>query len=222
MTTCRYRQWVPPQFILKITNDDSMHTIKPFRDIAANVGLNYKCMAGGSIVDGFNNDGWLDILVCGYEFTEPLSYYAGAEATQTPLNNAGKVFLFRNKHDGTFEDVSAKTGLNKIAFAMGSNFGDVDNDGYLDFYLSTGNPQLKSAVPNKLFKNVNGTSFLDATTSTRVGNLQKGNGFSFADPDNDGNEDIYIKMGGAYADDAYENSPYLNPLKIKIIGLLVP
>ena len=81
----------------------------------------------------------------------------------------------------------------------------------LDFYLGTGNPQLKSAVPNKLFKNINGKSFLDVTTSARVGNLQKGHGVSFADLDNDGNEDIYIKMGGAYTGDAYENSLYLNP-----------
>jgi len=158
----------------------------------------------------YDNDGWLDILVCGYEFTQSLSYYAGAEAIQLPVGNAGKVILFRNKHDGTFEDVSAKVGLNKIAFAMGSNFGDIDNDGYLDFYLGTGNPQLKSVVPNKLFKNINGKSFLDVTTSARVGNLQKGHAVSFADLDNDGNEDIYIKMGGAYTADAYENSLYLN------------
>ncbi len=159
----------------------------------------------------YDNDGWLDILVCGYEFTQSLSYYAGAEASQVPVGNAGKVILYRNKHDGTFEDVSEKVRLNKIAFAMGANFGDIDNDGYLDFYLGTGNPQLKSAVPNKLFKNINGTNFLDVTTSARVGNLQKGHAVSFADLNNDGNEDIYIKMGGAYTADAYESSFYLNP-----------
>ncbi len=159
----------------------------------------------------YDNDGWLDILVCGYEFTQSLSYYAGAEAVHLPIGNAGKAFLFRNKHDGTFEEVTDKAGLSKVAFTMGSNFGDIDNDGYLDFYLGTGNPQLKSAVPNKLFKNINGKSFLDVTTSARVGNLQKGHAVSIADLDNDGNEDIYIKMGGAYTADAYENSFYLNP-----------
>jgi hypothetical protein len=66
-------------------------------------------------------------------------------------------------------------------------------------------------VPNKLFKNMNGESFLDVTSSARTGNLQKGHGVSFADFNNDGNEDIYIKMGGAYTGDAYENSFYLNP-----------
>jgi hypothetical protein len=94
---------------------------------------------------------------------------------------------------------------------MGANFGDIDNDGYLDFYLGTGNPQLKSAVPNKLFKNIGGDHFLDVTTAARVGNIQKGHGVSFADLDNDGNEDIYIKMGGAYTGDAFENALYLNP-----------
>jgi len=159
----------------------------------------------------YDNDGWLDILVCGYEFNKSLAYYAAAEATDVPLGNTGKVFLFRNKHDGTFEEVTAKVGLNRVAFAMGSNFGDIDNDGYLDFFLGTGNPQLRSAVPNKLFKNIGGVRFLDVTTSARVGNLQKGHGVAFADLDNDGNEDIYIKMGGAYTADAFESSFYLNP-----------
>ncbi len=159
----------------------------------------------------YDNDGWLDIMVCGYEFNESLAFYAAAEASHAAVNNAGKVILFRNNHDGTFKNVSSEVGLNKIAFAMGANFGDIDNDGFLDFYLGTGNPQLTSALPNKLFKNIGGVHFLDVTTSARVGNIQKGHAVSFADMDNDGSEDIYIKMGGAYSGDAYENSLYLNP-----------
>jgi hypothetical protein len=183
-----------------------------FADVSEKAGLsNNRVRTFPTWFWDYDNDGWLDILVCGYEFTQSLSYYAAAEAMQAPVGNAGKVFLFRNKHDGTFEDVSAKVGLDKIAFAMGANFGDIDNDGFLDFYLGTGNPQLKSAVPNKMFKNINGTHFLDVTSSARAGNLQKGHAVSFADLDNDGNEDIYIKMGGAYTGDAYENSFYLNP-----------
>jgi hypothetical protein len=183
-----------------------------FRDVSEQAGLAHnQTRTFPTWFWDYDNDGWLDILVCGYEFTQSLSYYAAAEAIQSPIGNAGKVFLFRNKHDGTFEEVSAKAGLNSTAFAMGANFGDIDNDGYLDFYLGTGNPQLKSAVPNKLFKNMGGDHFLDVTTSARVGNIQKGHGVSFADLDNDGNEDIYIKMGGAYTGDAFENSLYLNP-----------
>ena len=108
----------------------------------------------------YDNDGWLDILVCGYEFDGSLAWYSAAEALDIPVDNSGKVFLFRNNHDGTFEDVSEKAGLNKIAFAMGSNFGDIDNDGYLDMYLGTGNPLYQSLVPNKMFKNIEAAGLL--------------------------------------------------------------
>ena len=183
-----------------------------FKDVSKEAGLsNNLSRSFPTWFWDYDNDGWLDILVCGYEFTGSLASYAAAEAIGAPVGNEGKVFLFRNNHDGTFTDVSRKVGLNKITFAMGSNFGDIDNDGYLDFYLGTGNPSFKSAIPNKLFKNIDGKSFLDVTTSARVGNIQKGHGVAFADLDNDGNEDIYIKMGGAYVGDAYENSLYLNP-----------
>ena len=195
-----------------LKNESSKHGSVKFKDVTPSAGLNVGITRTfPTWFWDYDNDGWLDILVCGYEFSEPLAYYAAAEAIQAPIGNAGKIFLFRNKHDGTFENVSAKVGLNKIAFAMGANFGDIDNDGYLDFYLGTGNPKFKSLIPNKLFRNINGSHFMDVTTSARVGNLQKGHGISFADMDNDGDEDIYIEMGGAYKGDAYENSFYLNP-----------
>jgi tetratricopeptide (TPR) repeat protein len=195
-----------------LKNESVKNGAVKFADVTQEVGLNAGLVRTfPTWFWDYDNDGWLDILVCSYEFSEPLAYYAAAEAIHAPLGNAGKIFLFRNNHDGTFEDVSAKAGLNKIAFAMGANFGDIDNDGYLDFYLGTGNPKFKSLIPNKLFKNMNGAGFLDVTTSARVGNLQKGHGISFVDLDNDGDEDIYIEMGGAYTGDAYENSFYLNP-----------
>ena len=101
--------------------------------------------------------------------------------------------------------------MKTTVFAMGSNFGDVNNDGWLDMYLATGNPSYRSLVPNKLFVNVEGKKFADATNSSRTGNLQKGHGMSFADLDNDGDQDIHADMGGAYRGDAYPNSLYINP-----------
>jgi hypothetical protein len=158
----------------------------------------------------YDNDGWLDILVCEYEFTNSLAWYAAAEALGSTKDISGRVLLFRNKHDGSFEEVTEKVGLNKVAFAMGANFGDIDNDGYPDIFLGTGNPQYESLVPNKMFLNVGGKNFVDVTTVARVGNLQKGHGVSFADLDDDGDEDIFIKMGGAFTGDAYQNSLFLN------------
>lgn len=159
----------------------------------------------------YDNDGWLDILVCEYQFNNSLAWYAAAEALGSTKNISGRIFLFRNKHDGTFEDVTEKVGLNKVAFAMGSNFGDIDNDGYPDIFLGTGNPQYESLVPDKMFQNIKGEKFLDVTSAARVGSLQKGHGVCFADLDDDGDEDIFIKMGGAYIGDAYQNSLFLNP-----------
>ncbi len=159
----------------------------------------------------YDNDGWLDILVCGYEFNRSLASYTALESMHLPVEQSGKVFLFHNLQNGRFEDVSATAGTDRIAFAMGSNFGDIDNDGWLDFYLGTGNPQYQSLVPNKFFRNLGGKGFADLTSSARLGNLQKGHGVAFCDLDNDGDQDIYIKMGGAYKGDAYQASLYLNP-----------
>ncbi|RYF95670.1 MAG: CRTAC1 family protein, partial [Chitinophagaceae bacterium] len=159
----------------------------------------------------YDNDGWLDILTCGYEFGKSLAWHAAQEVLKLSTEKSGEVFLFRNNHDGTFEEVSEKAGFDKIVFAMGGNFGDIDNDGFLDIFLGSGNPLYQSLVPNKMYLNMKGASFADVTTSARVGNLQKGHAVSFADLDNDGDEDIHIDMGGAFNGDAYESALFLNP-----------
>ncbi len=159
----------------------------------------------------YDNDGWPDIFVCGYDYQGSLAKVAAAEALRVPSGNASRMYLYRNNHDGTFTDVSKEVGLDHPVFAMGANFGDIDNDGWLDMYLGTGNPDYRSLIPNRLFKNVDGRKFVDVTSSARVGNLQKGHGVAFADINNDGNQDIFIETGGAFAGDTYFNSLYVNP-----------
>lgn len=159
----------------------------------------------------YDNDGWQDILVCDYQFEHALSYYSAAEALGKPVPRAGNVFLYRNDHNGTFTDVTKKTGLDKVVYSMGANFGDMDNDGYLDMYFGTGNPDFKSLVPNKFFKNIDGQRFEDITTASRMGNLQKGHGVAFADLRNVGKQDVFAQTGGAYIGDSYTSSLYMNP-----------
>ncbi|HYB54423.1 MAG TPA: hypothetical protein VEG84_11210, partial [Thermoanaerobaculia bacterium] len=58
--------------------------------------------------------------------------------------------------DGTFRDVSVEMGLTDPLLPMGSNFGDLDNAGYLDIYLGTGLPSFESLMPNRMYRNVGG------------------------------------------------------------------
>jgi tetratricopeptide (TPR) repeat protein len=183
-----------------------------FEDVTVNSGIaSNKRSTFTSWFYDYNNDGWPDILVCDYTFDKSLGTYSAAEALGKPIPKAGNVFLYRNNHDGTFTDVTNETGLNKVVFSMGANFGDIDNDGYPDMYFGTGNPDFKSLVPNKLFKNIDGKRFADVTTSSRTGNLQKGHGVAFGDLRNTGIQDIFIEMGGAYKGDSYTSSLYVNP-----------
>ncbi len=108
--------------------------------------------------------------------------------------------------------------------AMGTNFGDFDNDGWLDFYLGTGDPNLATLVPNRMFKNVAGARFAEITASSRTGHLQKGHAVSCADWDNDGDVDLFVQTGGALNGDQYHNVLFQNPgqgnnwLKLKLTG----
>lgn len=160
----------------------------------------------------YDNDGWPDIFLCGYQFKGGIAANSAYEALGlSKAADRSKMYLYHNNHDGTFTEVTDSVGLDHQVFAMGANFGDIDNDGYPDMYLGTGNPDFASLVPNRMFRNIGGKGFVEVTSSARVGNLQKGHGVSFADLDNDGNQDIFTVIGGAYRADGYYNALYMNP-----------
>lgn len=157
----------------------------------------------------YNNDGWPDIFVCGYHIHDAgdiLADYLGMGPPQ-----AARPRLYRNNHDGTFTDVTKQVGLWKILEAMGANYGDLDNDGWLDFYVGTGDPILGTMIPNRMFRNDRGIRFQDVTTSGGFGQLQKGHGIAFGDLNNDGAEDVYSVVGGMLAGDRYFNQLFANP-----------
>src|ERR1044072_9238572 len=99
--------------------------------------------------------------------------------------------LYRNTGNGGFADVTKEAGLDRSVAAMGANFGDLDNDGFLDFYLGTGGTTYTALMPNLLFHNQGENSFVEINLSSGTGHLQKGHGVSFAYLDNDGDEDIF-------------------------------
>ena len=94
---------------------------------------------------------------------------------------------------------------------MGSNFGDLDNDGYQDCYIGTGDPYMATLVPNRRFRNADGNFFQDVTTSGGFGHLQKGHGVAFGDIDHDGDQDVFSVIGGAFTGDVYQNVLFANP-----------
>jgi ASPIC and UnbV/FG-GAP-like repeat len=171
----------------------------------------------------YNNDGWPDIFVSGYSATLPnlVREYIG----QKDEAKGEKPRLYRNNKDGTFTDVSHEVGLDKLLLTMGANFGDLDNDGYLDFYAGTGQPNLAVLIPNRMFRNNEGKTFQDVTTSGGFGHLQKGHAVAFGDVDNSGNQDIIEVMGGVYPSDKFWTSFYKNPghgnhwLKLNLVGV---
>jgi hypothetical protein len=199
------------KFLLK--NKGVRSKIPQFEDVTHAAGLDHELtFTFPTWFWDYDNDGWPDIFVCGYQFQGSLGITAAAEALHAPLpQNTSTMYLYRNNHDGTFTDVSKEVGLNRPVFSMGANFGDLDNDGWQDMYLGTGNPDFASLIPNRMFKNIGGRHFADVTSSARVGNLQKGHSVSFADVDNDGDQDIFVEVGGAFKGDAYFNSFYVNP-----------
>ena len=132
--------------------------------------------------------------------------------------------LFRNLNGKGFEDKTKEAGLDMVFATMGSNFGDFDNDGFLDMYLGTGDPDLATLIPNRMFKNVGGQRFAEITASSGTGHLQKGHGVACGDWDRDGDVDIFIEMGGAVNGDKYHNILFQNPgqgnhwLTVKLVG----
>jgi hypothetical protein len=160
-----------------------------------------------------NNDGFNDIFVASYD-TRNIQNVAGdfVKELQGEKVLSDKSKLYINNGDETFSEQSNAFNIDNSFYAMGSNFGDLDNDGWLDFYIGTGSPEFTSVVPNRMFRNVDGISFEEVTSAGGFGHIQKGHGVSFADLDNDGDQDIYAVLGGAYEGDNYPNVCFENPI----------
>jgi hypothetical protein len=155
----------------------------------------------------YDNDGWSDLFATSY-------FTSVDESVRTYLNlppNATGLKLYKNRGDGSFRDVTTEVGLDKVFMPMGANFGDIDNDGFLDIYLGTGNPSYASLLPNVLLRNKDGKSFVDVTASSGTGELHKGHGIAFADLDNDGDEEIIAEIGGATPGDSHPLRLFENP-----------
>jgi len=181
-----------------------------FDDVAASSGVNMPRNSFPVWFWDFDNDGALDLYVPSYLGLPPALEALAASYLGLP-HEAEAPRLYRGDGEGGFQDVAEARGLTRLAFPMGCNFGDLDNDGYLDFYLGTGYPSLEALMPNVMYRNVGGERFADVTVAGGFGHLQKGHAVAFADLDNDGDQDVFEQMGGVYAGDAFSDLLFENP-----------
>jgi hypothetical protein len=139
-------------------------------------------LGSGIAFDDFDQDGWLDLYI----------------SNVGPKGARGA--LYRNRGDGTFQDVTAGSGLDLTARTMHAIWGDYDNDGYPDLYLV-------NYGANHLFHNSQDGTFANVTEKTGTGDSSWGMGGAFVDADHDGDLDIFVAnfsvvgevSGGPYA-----------------------
>jgi enediyne biosynthesis protein E4 len=149
----------------------------------------------------YDNDGWIDLYLA---------------------NDAGPNFLYRNKHDGTFEEVGLLTGValsedGQELGSMGVDIEDFDHDGRLDIYVTNFTDQ-----PNNLYRNISGQgrqAFTDVGWASKTGQpsypyVKWGTGL--IDFDNDGWQDIFVVNGHVYpqVDAIVGGAKYREPMQM--------
>ena len=190
-----------------------------FSDVAEKLGVAEPIFSFACWFWDYDNDGRLDLYVTGSRAT-----LGEVVLSQMGRPTGGERPRLYHNEGGRFVDVARSSGLDRVWLPMGSNFGDIDGDGFLDFYLGTGAPPYSYLMPNVLMHNLGGKGFEDVTVASGTGHLQKGHGISFADWDRDGDVDLFLESGGATPGDRAHNVLFENPgrghrwLTLKLVG----
>jgi hypothetical protein len=131
-------------------------------------------MSGGVVLIDYDRDGWPDIY-----FTNQPTVDQALKGVSAPGA------LYHNNRDGTFTDVTAKSGLNTSCLANGGAVGDYNNDGWPDLYLTC-------LGGNVLYRNNGDGTFTDVTEQAHVRDGRYSTGAAFGDYDNDGFIDLMV------------------------------
>jgi hypothetical protein len=158
-----------------------------FRDVAGARGIDFvhvngasdekyfpEIMGSGGLFFDFDDDGWLDVfLVDGGSFADPA------------VARRARHRLFRNRGNGSYEDVTAASGIRPRAYGMGACAGDVDNDGAIDLYVT-------NVGPNLLFRNAGGGRFVEIPDAGGADGKGWSTSCAFLDFDRDGSLDLFV------------------------------
>jgi enediyne biosynthesis protein E4 len=131
-------------------------------------------MGSGGLFFDYDNDGWLDIFLVD-----------GGSVTDRQVTTRARHRLYHNRGNGTFEDVTAASGITHPEYGLGACAGDYDNDGLVDLYIT-------NAGPNVLYHNNGNGTFTDVTRAAGVGSPLLSTSCAFADIDNDGDLDLFV------------------------------
>ena len=141
----------------------------------------------GAAAADYNRDGLVDVYLCIY------SYYKGLDHHQYPspyydAQNGPPNFLFRNKGDGTFEDVTASGGMdqNNDRFSFAASWCDYDQDGWPDLYVAN------DFGRKNLYRNNRDGTFTDVAGAAGVEDCGPGMSICWLDAENDGKQDLYV------------------------------
>jgi hypothetical protein len=170
---------MPPRYNYFFRNDN----LNTFTNVAYSIGLvdssSTLCLAAAD----FNNDGYPDIFL----------------GTQSNPGFGTTGIMYKNNGNGTFTDVTTQCGVTTNYYTWGAEWGDYNNDGFMDLYLAS------TTGFNQLYKNNGNGTFTDV--STQMGLNDGGSSYScgWADIDNDGDLDLYVAKGQNVSDVMYRN-----------------
>ena len=163
------------------------HPLPQFVDIARQAGLAFRhtsgasadkhlveTMGSGGLFFDYDGDGWIDIFLVD-----------GGSLADVSVAQRAQHRLYRNRGDGTFADVTARSGIRHREYGMGACAGDVDRDGRPDLYIT-------NYGPNVLYRNRGDGTFADVTASARVADPRWSASCAFADLDRDGDLDLWV------------------------------
>ncbi len=134
------------------------------------------------------------------------------------VSQQGSNELWRNKGDGTFEDITSRSPVLGLAdrISVAASFADIDNDGDADLYVTTVN------MGNMLFENRGGGRFVDITERSGTGHVAHSSGAVFFDYDNDGLLDLFVTNVGQYTGSTRGEGDYFVGYRDAFSGHLLP
>jgi len=174
MTLGEYPGRIRPEWLIPPSAFASEHPMARFPDIAGSVGLDVNDLAGGAVVDDFDNDGFLDVVASSW-------------------GQDGQLRFYRKNGNGGFDERTSEAGLVGLVSGLHLMQTDYNNDGWLDIWVLRGawlGPAGK--VPNSLLRNNRDGTFTECAASVGLAVVQFVKAVTVADYDNDGRPDLYL------------------------------